>query len=253
MSGVAMYRFPKGPGWNSTHPTPCWGHPVLPDYGYDAIPYNTWNLCEPHAKTTNILLVFMIATLIRLMLFDRQGIQIMIRFMLVDAALLFMRGITVATTSLNNPNPACATCGGDACPETLLGSVIYTLEKFPWFSCGDLIFSGHTGHYLLMLLIWLTYYDYAYRWLVKIAALTVTFIGLTGLISCRFHYTDDVLIATFLTLLCWYIYHTLILLPRQYLKNGSWPLRVVAWMESGADGSNAIDPSSKISIELSEL
>ena len=41
-----MYRFPKGPGWNSTHPTPSWGHPVLPDYGYDAIPYNTWNLCE---------------------------------------------------------------------------------------------------------------------------------------------------------------------------------------------------------------
>eukprot|EP01104_Vermistella_antarctica_P001430 TRINITY_DN1147_c0_g1_i1.p1 TRINITY_DN1147_c0_g1~~TRINITY_DN1147_c0_g1_i1.p1 ORF type:complete len:345 (-),score=41.76 TRINITY_DN1147_c0_g1_i1:28-1062(-) len=215
MSGVAMYRFPKGAGWNTTTNSgsdPSWGVPVLPDLGYDLLPYNTLHMCEPASLPTSALLLFLSATGVFLILFNKaQGVQIATRVFLCDAVLLTLRAFTVSTTSLNNPNPRCATCESPTgeCPTTLAAAVIYTLQRFPFFSCGDLIFSGHTGHWLLGAFCWLSYYDGRSKGLVRILVVCIALSGMASLISCRYHYTDDVILALFMCTFTWYVYHVL--------------------------------------------
>eukprot|EP00163_Fabomonas_tropica_P017634 TRINITY_DN3132_c0_g1_i3.p1 TRINITY_DN3132_c0_g1~~TRINITY_DN3132_c0_g1_i3.p1 ORF type:complete len:141 (-),score=12.31 TRINITY_DN3132_c0_g1_i3:354-776(-) len=60
-----------------------------------------------------------------------------------------------------------------------------TLSKFPFFSCGDLMFSGHTVHYILMALIWTTYYAGENKKRVLTAYWAVTLFGVSTLLSMR--------------------------------------------------------------------
>lgn len=189
-------------------------------------------------------------TLFRRMVFYRGGWLVLCRFAVCDALLMALRATTVATTSLNNPWPFCNACGiADGCPETLWGAVVYTVQRFPTYDCGDTIFShasasahpapprlplhssppwlvspllwlnliyilrsltvrsGHTVHFLLMGLIWATYpAESSSAWSVRAEVAAVwgaVVAGITLLISCRFHYSIDVLIAIYLTLPVW--------------------------------------------------
>jgi hypothetical protein len=150
MGGVAMYRMPKPAyGWPRRPELP---NPVLPDLGFDLLPE-----CGSVSIPTNILLFLMAITATRFLLFDRQRFEIYCRFFVCDAVLLLFRSITIVATSLNNPSPDCYNCGQAACPPTLWGCILLTLSKFPFFSCGDMMFSGHTVHFALCALTW-SYY-----------------------------------------------------------------------------------------------
>lgn len=209
MTGVAMWRAPQGPGWSHDVNLALIGKPyvppmndtrfstVLPDVGFDLIPY------VDHDVATRLLVCFMLVSFC-VCLHSKKRWEMMSRFMLVDAILLFMRGFTVVATSMNNPYPPCYNCGHDSCPSSVWTSVWWTVSKFPFFDCGDLMFSGHTVHFLLMALLWNRFCSHK---ALKMIVWSYTIPGIFTLIACRMHYTNDVLIGFFLTLFVWHWYH----------------------------------------------
>eukprot|EP01130_Rhizamoeba_saxonica_P000670 TRINITY_DN10612_c0_g1_i1.p1 TRINITY_DN10612_c0_g1~~TRINITY_DN10612_c0_g1_i1.p1 ORF type:complete len:258 (-),score=35.53 TRINITY_DN10612_c0_g1_i1:46-819(-) len=196
MTGVAMWR---GRELLQNPDT----HPVLPDIGFDLVPM--WELCKNKQAATYTLLTFMILTLFRMMIFFDEGWEVFCRFAVVDGFLMLLRSTTIAITSLNNPWPDCNQCGIDTgCPDTLYESVVYTILRFPLYDCGDLIFSGHTVHYIMCALVWHSYDKTIYHKIQRAIVWIFTLFGITMLLSCRFHYSVDILLATYLSFSAWF-------------------------------------------------
>ena len=114
-SGVALWRMPKpAPGWPVVNGT----NAVLPDVGFNSVPYLGRLMCATDSifigLPTFIVLLFMTATMI-MSLCSRRRAEIIIRFMLVESALLLMRSLSIMLTGLTNPDPRCANCQCAAC------------------------------------------------------------------------------------------------------------------------------------------
>lgn len=107
--------------------------------------------------------------------------------------LLFMRGVSVAVTSLPDPNSAC--WGPDPLPDLWL-------ETAQGNSCGDLIFSGHTTAALVCALALVEAFPYRCRLYViaiHIVSAMWTATIITMVLVARLHYTVDVVIAIYAT------------------------------------------------------
>jgi len=141
-----------------------------------------------------------------MMVFERDGVEIFCRFGVCDGVLMVLRSTTVAATSLNNPWPECNQCGTmGSCPSSIWEAITYTMQRFPFYDCGDLIFSGHTVHFVLCGLVWATYASAGKR--VEGRAVWVAVVsGLGMLLSCRFHYSIDIVVAFYLTLAVWLLW-----------------------------------------------
>jgi len=212
MTGVAMYRarnLLQNPSSN----------PPLPDMGFDLIP-DLNALCQQSQIESYFLLAVMIYTLVRMMIFQDGGVGIFCRFAVVDGILMMMRGTTIAITSLNNPWPACFQCGIDGgCPQSLFECVSYTVQRFPFYDCGDLIFSGHTVHFLMVGLVWATYAKTTFKKAESTLVWLAIVVGIAMLVSCRFHYSIDVLIGFYFTVMIWFIWNYLSLVRAPLLSN----------------------------------
>ncbi len=64
------------------------------------------------------------------------------------------------------------------------------------------------------------------------------------IISCRFHYTIDVLVATFLTLFVWYFYGVAAYVPSNVIT------KFVLWVQFGGTTSNVQLYSKKNVLEI---
>jgi len=230
MTGTAMYRERN----MLDHPSK---HPALPDVGFDLIPI--MGVCEISLLPTYFLFIYMLTTLFRMMIFNTEGIlegvRIFIRFCIVDGMVLFVRGTTVAITSLNNPWKFCDDCdnGTKDCPRTWIGCVIETaFGGFPFFDCGDMIFSGHTVHFMLCFLIWIYYYKGSYQQIVKGIAFVVMLGGFVVLLSCRYHYSIDILIGIYVVIALWYAFDYMSLRGKIDPKNAPEYCRAIYWLDS---------------------
>eukprot|EP00029_Vermamoeba_vermiformis_P006313 TRINITY_DN2437_c1_g1_i1.p1 TRINITY_DN2437_c1_g1~~TRINITY_DN2437_c1_g1_i1.p1 ORF type:complete len:288 (-),score=30.57 TRINITY_DN2437_c1_g1_i1:41-904(-) len=230
MTGVAMYRArnllsnPKD-------------NPTLPDMGFDLLPYA--NICKESMLPSLVLVIFMLATLFCHMIFDKQnGLVNFCRFCILDGIVMSLRATTVALTSLNNPWPQCDYCGGvDAghCPQSLIESIWLTLQKFPLFDCGDLIFSGHTVHFLLCAFIWdeagwgfrRRAQKFAANGLWRALLWIYVLCGVCTLIMCRFHYSVDVVVGAYISFLVWKYYDYLHL-----SGDDGYLARFITWIET---------------------
>ncbi len=78
------------------------------------------------------------------------------------------------------------------------------------WTCNDLLFSGHTVNLTISALTWTMFYNVEYKYLpsiiIKIVAWLVAFTGYFFIISTRFHYSIDVLIAFVLCIGLWALY-----------------------------------------------
>jgi hypothetical protein len=241
MTGVSLYRA-RHLLQNSA------SNPPLPDIGFDLLPTSE-RLCAHSEIETYFLISVMLYTLFRRMLFYPNGWLVFCRFAVSDGVLMILRATTVAVTSLNNPWPACNQCGlPDGCPNSLWDAVTYTMARFPLYDCGDLIFSGHTAHFLMMGFIWSTYRSSSSSFSSSMSSLCATVErgvvwaavlgGLSLLLSCRFHYSIDILVAFYLSVCVW--------LAWSYLLNVDCGLysKPVRWFhEPSLDRGGAINSS----------
>jgi hypothetical protein len=77
-----------------------------------------------------------------------------------------------------------------------------TISKFH-FDCGDMMFSSHTVHYLVIAFLWMHYNSNIF---INAAVWCYTIPGITLLIAARVHYTSQVMVAIMLTGTAWMWY-----------------------------------------------
>jgi len=188
--------------------------PDLPDLGFQLLP----SLYEKDSIGNSLLGITGAFTFLRCM-FHRRGITMIRRFLFLWMVLIIGRCTTLVATSYPDPSRACRTYKA---PVTIVSFLLESVYRPEFITCGDLMYSGHTVYFTLMGLLWSYYAVYSFEKLVWIP------IGLSLLIlvATRLHYLNDVLIAFYLTILCWYLYH--IVATENTLRKHS---RLISWLE----------------------
>jgi hypothetical protein len=138
------------------------------------------------------------------------------RFFLVWACANCLRTLCIILTVLTNPYLEC-----QSKPLSNLFSDAFAIFTAQRQSCGDVFFSGHSVGYTLSCLMWLTYrrrrFSGKYRNLITMlhVALTTLYVifivvCLVVLIATKFHYSVDVFIGSFLSIMIWQKVHWLL-------------------------------------------
>ena len=122
-----------------------------------------------------------------------SGRLILQQLLHLNSLLFLARSTVVWLTGLPQPNPKCVKVQHDK--VTYAQAYAYVMGRgFPPRACGDLIFSGHVGCILISMIV-LYKHGYLRSRLVRAVAYAWATIGILSTISCRSHYTVDVVLA----------------------------------------------------------
>ena len=220
------------------------GSKPLPDIGFILLPRiyisrlpDVWNA------------VIVVGTLLPVILLHPSKVKIMKRFAAIQGTCFLLRSVTIMVTILPNPYDTCVNSSReDEIPfieafRVILGTRI---------TCGDVLYSGHAANFTLMALIWQEYgrgfalssamnkrgsgpvdldmslspdvrpyqapSSYTTEWFAGVffprLFWIVAAIGYLIIISCRFHYTVDVVVAIVVVAKQWGLYHMVIRTPK---------------------------------------
>jgi hypothetical protein len=111
----------------------------------------------------------------------------------LDAILFLTRTSVVFVTGLPQPNPKCVAVQHEVVTYQQAFAFVM-LRGFPPHACGDLIYSGHVGCILICMIV-LTRHSFLKRTLVQCSMWFVAITGILSTITCRSHYTIDVILA----------------------------------------------------------
>jgi len=182
----------------------------LPDFGYDVIPY--WcPILIPHYSDGNIqtIVLFLLYTLILSGIILRwkprchpvsgtiicggDGRLILQHMCHLNCLVFLTRTTVVGLTGLPQPNPRCV--DKQNFPVTFLDAITFVMGRgFPPHACGDLIYSGHVGCTLVCMAV-LHRHGFLRNRLQIILVWILAAIGIYFTISCRSHYSVDVVLA----------------------------------------------------------
>jgi len=189
--------------------------PDLPDLGFELLP-----IMDQQQTTipNTLLLLALVGTGVRA-LFHDKGATIIRRFLIIHGTTALLRCICLAGTSYPDPNRLCVNYHP---PSTTALFWQETVVHRGFLTCGDLMFSGHTLVYVLIALVWHKYFTRPEKIIVWILMIFACF----SLVATRMHYTDDVLIALYIAVTSFYLYHHLSE-PHMRKKNS-----IMAWLEN---------------------
>jgi len=209
---------------------------VLEDIGFQYLPY----LKDSHSCDT-ILSVIAAITMLRFAIFPgpmSMRITILRRWFISSGILFFIRGFSVTSTILPNPEKNCVS---DVTSADSLGMMLEALEVgfLRKRTCADVLYSGHTVNITLCLLVWWnyshlcplsqkTYFSYPFG---KIITTIICLIGYAIIVMSHFHYTVDVWLGFWITFFVWNYYHEVIKSVPFY---DSPVFNFLTWMESEA-------------------
>jgi len=182
---VAFYHFPRLP---DSLNAPL----ALPDFGYDLIPYWCPMIDNKINVQSSILLLFYILIIIGAV-FHTKGRLVMQQLLHLNIAIFLTRTTTVFVTGLPQPNPRCTAI--QSWDSSLWDSIQFVWRSFPPHACGDLLYSGHVACILVCMVIFHKYRYFGKSLGLMLLAWLATFFGIYAVISCRSHYTVDVILA----------------------------------------------------------
>ena len=209
---------------------------TLPDIGFDLFDYlgiqNAWAFSLGTNLPNYMVMVGFLVTLLRFMC-TPMGATIQRRWGFNLGTLFIFRGVSIVATMLPNPLQSCTTKALEY-PAVEAAALILTGKIA---TCADVLFSGHTVNSVLAGLVWHTYShkkgcqifrascdpigalccpgtpaenkagrlvrattDKYLMWTYVIATLLI-------IIATRFHYTIDVIIGLWMTLLLWKLHY----------------------------------------------
>ncbi|KAL7497870.1 hypothetical protein ACHAWT_009113 [Skeletonema menzelii] len=181
----------------------------LPDFGYDRIPY----FCPaiPHVPHGNVqsIVLFILYTIILsgvvlrwtprfhpksgTVVSNGDGRLILQHMFHLNCLVFLTRTSTVGVTGLPQPNPKCVE--QQHLPVTFGNALQFVMGRgFPPHACGDLVYSGHVGCTLICMAV-LHRHGFMKNKIVAVGMWTVAAIGIYFTISCRSHYSVDVVLA----------------------------------------------------------
>jgi hypothetical protein len=152
------------------------------------------------------------------------------RAFLIWGILWFLRGVTIISTVLPNPDKTCEP--RISFPDNIWLEAWANLPFIFWYdelTCQDVLFSGHTVGMTVAALMWIRYIAWApvFEWTTKeglsslafwykVLVVLYTLFGYGVIIVSHFHYSCDVLIASMLSILVFQAYHA-------GIRSAFWP------------------------------
>jgi hypothetical protein len=186
----------------------------LPDLGFAVLPP-----LHREQYPNNILLICLLCSIGRF-LFHRKGLTIIRRFMAIHAITALLRCVTLVATSYPDPSRICHDYQPADNPTIFWKTTIVNNLSM---TCGDLMPSGHTLFFIILALIWQKYCNFAEKCIFWVLSLA----GCLSLIVTRLHYTNDVLIAIYVAITSFYIYHLYATDPNYRAKS-----MLFSWLEA---------------------
>jgi len=111
----------------------------------------------------------------------------------LNCLVFLTRTTTVGLTGLPQPNPKCVE--QQHLPVTFRNALQFVMGRgFPPHACGDLIYSGHVGCTLICMAV-LHRHGFLKNKVVAVGMWMIAAIGIYFTISCRSHYSVDVVLA----------------------------------------------------------
>jgi hypothetical protein len=229
MDAVAWYRMPRYNSGNTSH--------ILSDVGYELIPFYC-PLESPNNIQTVIITYSVVIDMIRCLSLSR-GRFILQRYFHITTIIYILRSLTVGVTSYPNPNPVCSEKLNEKNIFWGNEGVLYeVMNGFPTHACGNLMFSGHASTLTLLLLMEYKYelwYRSANKKLMKVQTMmkvSKTLMGYYSLVSCRSHYTSDVIVGIITTILTFQICETYFPTNKHIAKAEMMPHQTIKYIES---------------------
>jgi len=232
---VAYYHFPRVAPTRDT-PMP------LPDFGYDLIPY--WcPMLNDDTNMQSVILLFLYVWVLIGAFFkqNNQGRLLLQQLFHLNAIIFLIRTTSVGVTGLPQPNPRCEPIQYEGVTYVeaikfvmLRGFPPHALHDVGAHACGDLIFSGHVACTLLCIVI-LHKHDYLNSVMAYAVTILLALLSMVFVISCRSHYTVDVVLATHIVYFVqyWYYFKSDSITRFYYAnsKNISLSTQLIAWLE----------------------
>jgi len=223
---VAYLHFPR-----TASPSPV----RLPDFGYSLIPEYCpliqYGFGFAHSENVqSFILLLLYAGLGVIMCMQARPFLVLQQLLHLNALVFLTRTTTVGLTGLPQPNPRCVDVQHFSI--SYKQAVHFVMGRgFPPHACGDLIYSGHVACILTCVVLFhryppsrarLLYFCLALVWALALA-------GVYFVISCRSHYTVDVVLAFYFTyfLQDWYFVRS------QATTFNKWSCTaVIQWLET---------------------
>jgi len=185
-------------------------YPPLPDFVLDNIRYTPWG-----AEAGEICLFMLLFMWIALLAVHKQRFIIMQRGFVLTGSLYLLRCLLILVTSIPVPdaNKEC-----DVFPESDVWNKMYRafqvytrmgMKVMGMRTCGDYIFSGHTLMLTLFNLFICEYTPKSKRY-IHVLSWSLNILGMFSILTCRGHYTIDVVLAFYLAVQIFTFYHTLV-------------------------------------------
>ena len=209
---------------------------TLPDYGYDLIPEYCPRLGILYKDNiqSEVLLIFYVYFIFYCLVFrmrnwgdgvqNHHGIHVFQQLLHLHCMVFLTRTTTVGLTGLPQPNPKCVSVQHSA--VTYMEALQFVvLRGFPPRACGDLLYSGHVACILICVII-MCYHKVYPHYIVRNFFLMLALVGIYGVISCRSHYSIDVILACYFSFGLSFVYYTV----RDYPK-WNW----IKWLDSAEE------------------
>lgn len=227
----------------------------LPDLGFHLLPHVTTPHIADHWNAFMIVPTFVVM-FPALGSFRARALQ---RFCLIQGLCFLLRSFSILMTNLPNPYQSCTLNPARDEHFILEGLKVMGGKRF---TCGDVMYSGHSVNMTLMNMIWQQYlptswaispYLHVFWWVMNIG-------GLLCCVATHFHYSVDCYLGFVVAFSIWTIYHLAVKVPRSH--DGpeesalGWlnPVKVFLWIEDDLDdhGLLAHRSASKTSDPLDE-
>ena len=252
-SGVAWYRNPKHAGH-------------LPDVLHDLVPYleevelpgtsalsgTGANIKLGGIELAEHLMFTLIAATLAFSLWQPCRWLLLRRAMIVYGTLALWRSVTVLVTAVPDASPRCTVTTPGTVPflevpwrEALKRglSIFVNDSADPCRSAGDMVFSGHTMAVVLCGMVWHSYYRVKPGTFVinpvKLLVWLHIAVILFTIVASRYHYTLDVVLATYFAVTLFNAYHRIaddVLVGHRYvavwLFDGLIIYPAIEWMEA---------------------
>ena len=179
----------------------------LPDFGYDVIPYWCPNIPHvPHGNVQSIVLFILYSIIIAGIVlrwsprytkgaisWGGDGRLILQQLFHLNCLVFLSRTTTVGLTGLPQPNPKCVNQQHLQVTFDKALSFVMGRGLVP-HACGDLIYSGHVGCTLMCMSI-LHRHGFLKNRVAAVLVWLTAIVGIYFTISCRSHYSVDVVLA----------------------------------------------------------
>lgn len=193
----------------------------LPDLGHDWLP--DWQGVPIAAHLPDYAAYFFLSLLLVIVVFERRRWAAACKFFYLLGTMLVLRSTTIMVTSPPDPSSICRDYNPDM---RWWGNSLFAWDR----TCGDMMFSGHTCIMIFCTSLFWEFATFRGAWPLGFFVWAIGGFGVITLTATHYHYTSDVVVATYVGYTMFFLYTLLLRVPPQAHPCGC----LVRWLDVDA-------------------